>query len=148
MGCGCVRVCVVGGGVFWHGIVVISLLDSTSCRYTHIHTHTQQALEYHYGKSCSEQAPDTSGPLFEYRRTHTHTHSLQTQTQAFHIGNIITAITSDSNITLHLGLSLSLSRCVSASYSISPLFLLTLPFLLLSTHVGVVYNHLCVCLCE
>lgn len=114
----------------------------------HTHTHTPRKRWNIITVRAAVSRPLTQAALCSNTDAHTHTHSLQTQTQAFHIGNIITAITSDSNITLHLGLSLSLSRCVSASYSISPLFLLTLPFLLLSTHVGIVYNHLCVCLCE
>ena len=138
-----------GGEGSWHGMAVISLLDSTSYRYTHTHTHThahsRQALEYHYGKSCSEQAPDTSGPLFD--RRHTHTHTQQTQTQAFHIANIITAITSDSNITLHLSLSLFALRLHLPRSSLLLPHSLCLSLLLLGTHVGAMYNHLCVCVC-
>ena len=106
VGCGCV--CVLGG--WWvfgkHGSHFPSRLNIMQI---HTHTHTDVCTHAN-GKRWNiiTVRAAVSRPLTQVAlcsNADTHIHTLQTQTQAFHIANIITAITSDSNITLHLDLA-------------------------------------------
>lgn len=92
-------------GGFWHCVVVISLLDSTSYRYTHT---------ARVGISLRKEQPLTQAALCLSPDAHlwarTKKKKKGPRLRTFHIASIITAIIYDSNITLHLGFCICITQ--------------------------------------